>query len=448
MSNKSIVTVNVSLQTSTVSRKGFGTPIFIAAHHNFPQRVRSYSSLPAVAEDFKSTDSPYIAAQGAFSNSPSVKTFKVGRREADAILTPTDVASGSVHAFTITVNDNDALSVSITTGAAETAEDVATAMKTAIEADADVAAHVTATVSGVDAAGILTIEPIVLTDVFGISALSNVTLTADASTETAGDALSAILAEDEEFYFVAAQDHSEVFVLALAAAVEANTMLYFVSSDEATTITGAYSPSVVDLLGKLKQGNFERTVGMWSQVADTAYPECNFIGVNAPWAPDERAVVWYGTNISVVIAKNSLGNALTSTQMKNLDDRNANYVTNTSVGIRQVGGKTVNGSWIDDIHNRDAIVARVKEGQEALILNQAGSKLEGGATGVLKSSARISQSLNPFVASRALESYKVDSSNGSYDQDLRALKNMAFEGVLTGATISVTINGNLTNATV
>jgi hypothetical protein len=448
MSNKPIVTVNVSLQTATVSRKGFGTPIFISAHHNFPQRVRSYSSLKGVGEDFKSTDSAYIAAQGVFSNTPNVASFKVGRREADAIVTPTDVAVSSVHALTITVNDGDTLSVSVTAESGDTAADTAEALKVAIDADTAVADHVTTTVTGLAEAGILTITPKVTGDVFGISSTSGVTLTTEAPTETAGDVLTAVLEEDEDFYFVSAEDHTETFVLAMAAAVEAQTMLYFVSSNGATSLTTADSISATDTLALLKQGNFERTVSLWSQVADSAYPECTFLGVNAPYAPDERAVVWSGTDISVVLAKNALGNRLTSTQEKNLFDRNANYVTETAVGIRQLGGKTVNGSWIDDIHNRDSIVARVKEGQQALVLNQAGSKLEGGRAGVAISDAKLTENLTPFVTSKALESFTTDPSAATIDQNTRTLSNMAFEGVLSGAIIQIVINGTLVNATV
>jgi hypothetical protein len=448
MSNKPIVTVNVSLQTATVSRKGFGTPIFISAHHNFPQRVRSYSGLKAVGEDFNSTDSAYIAAQGVFSNTPSVATFKVGRREANSIVTPTDVAVSSVHALTISVNDGDTLSVSITSESGDTAADAAEALKVAIDADTAISDHVTTAVTGVADAGILTISPKVTGDVFGISSTSNVALTTEAPTEAAGDVLTAVLEEDEDFYFVSAEDHTETFVLAMAAAVEAQTMLYFVSSGGATSLTSAYSPSATDVLGLLKQGNFERTVSLWSQVADSAYPECNFLGVNAPYAPDQRAVVWAGTNISVTLAKNALGNRLTSTQEKNLFDRNANYVTETAVGIRQLGGKTVSGAWIDDVNNRDTIVSRVKEGQQALILNQGGSKLEGGREGVLLSEAKLTETLTPFITSKALTSFTTDTSAASIDQDTRALSNMAFEGVLSGAIIQILINGTLVNETV
>mgnify|MGYP003649759331 CR=1 FL=1 len=349
MSNKPIVTVNVTLQTATVSRKGFGTPLFISVHTDFAERVRTYSSLEGVAEDFISTDSAYIAAQAVFGNTPSVAAFKVGRRVA---------------------------------------------------------------------------------------------------LETAGDALAAILEEDEDFYFLATDDHTNTFVLAMAAAAEARTLLYFVSSEEEDAITVVDSAGATDLVSLLKQGNFERTVSMWSQVADTTFPECAFIGVNAPYAPDEQAVVWSGTNITVPIAKNAAGNSLTSTQAKNLFDRNCNYVTTTAVGIRQLGGKTASGEWIDNVHTRDTIVARVQEGQEALILNQAGGKLIGGKVGIALSDAAIQASLNPFVSASSLSSFTTDTTAATIDQNTRTLNNMKFAGVLAGSIIKVVINATLVNETV
>lgn len=447
MSNKPIVTVNVSLQTATVSRKGFGTPLFISTHHNFQERVRTYSSLKSVGDDFSAADPAHIAATAAFSNTPSVSEFKVGRREADAVITPTDVADGSVHTLTVTVNDGDTVVVSITTGAGDDEAAVATAMKAAIDGNAAVAAHVTTSVVGATTAGTLVVSPTLATDTFAITDITNGGMTYSASAEVAGDVLTAILAVDEDFYFVTAEDHTNAFVLALAAAAEARTMLYFVSTQEQASITTAYSVAAVDLIALLVQGNFERTVAFWSQVADTTYPECAFVGVNAPFAPDEQAVVWDGRNIPVVIGQNVAGNALTSTQTKNLFDRNCNYMASTAVGIRQLGGKSCSGEWIDNIHTRDTIVARVQEGQEALVLNQAGSKLEGGKAGVALADAALIASLNPFVPAKSLVGFSTDTSAATIDQNTRTLSNLRFNAELTGSIIRIVINGTLTNQT-
>ena len=125
MANKVIATVNIVLRTATVSRAGFGTPIFIATHRGFQERIRSYASTDEVAEDFDTSSPVYVAATRVFSHDVSVSTFKVGRRESDSnTYTPENVEEGSVTSITVTVNDGDSVVASHTTGSAEDAEDI------------------------------------------------------------------------------------------------------------------------------------------------------------------------------------------------------------------------------------------------------------------------------------------------------------------------------------
>ena len=82
MSYSQSIVANISLQTATQTQQGFGTPIFIAAHSLYAERVRGYSSLKEMTDDnFSTTDNAYIAAQQAFSQSPAVPIVKIGRRE-------------------------------------------------------------------------------------------------------------------------------------------------------------------------------------------------------------------------------------------------------------------------------------------------------------------------------------------------------------------------------
>lgn len=441
MSNKPIVIVNVSLQTATVTRKGFGTPIFISSHNNFPERVRTYTSLTGVADDFNPTEAAYVAAQQIFSSTPSVAEFKIGRRLVDSTLTPTEVADGSVHEVTLTVLGGDTLDISVVAGVGDDEEAVSTAIKVAIDASA-LASKITSVVTGVGALGTLVLSRTTVNDSFSTSKLSKVTTTLSTSTELAAEVLDAITIEDDSFYFVTADDHSDVFVLAMAGAVEARTLFYFTANSYTTSYSTPYTvPSVLS--------TYERTVVFWSQAANTVFPECAYVGANATYAPDETAVVWSGIKVAgVPLALNEQGNKLTATQEKNLFDRSMVYHTTTAVGPRVLGGKTANGTWIDEVHIRDTIVARVQEAQEALVLNQAGGKLEGGRTGVALSDAALTESLTPFIASKALESFTTDPSSATIDQNTRTLSNMKFEGVLQGAIIRVVINGTLVNATV
>ena len=89
-----ITRVNIVLNTRTVSRAGFGTPLFISTHKAFTERVRTYTSMEGVAEDFSVTDAAYKAANSAFSQSPSIEQIKIGRRASDAQIVVSEVDAG------------------------------------------------------------------------------------------------------------------------------------------------------------------------------------------------------------------------------------------------------------------------------------------------------------------------------------------------------------------
>lgn len=439
-----IATINIALRTATVSRAGFGTPIFISSHRSFPERVRTYTNITAVGQDFDTSHPAYVAAQGFFSSSPSPSRIKIGRRESTLILTPENVANGSQHTVTITVNDGDSVTASVTASSGDTAENVSQALVSAINGDSDVSAHVTATTVGSGTSATVQVAVDSASDVFSISAVSNLSQSFT-STETATEVLQAIRDVDDDFYFVTAEDHTSIYVLAMAAAVQALEKMYFVSTQEQASITTAYSTSATDILARLRTGNFTRTVGFWSQDANTRFRECNYVGVNAPYSPDVRSVVWSLVQLAgVPVAQNSSNNQLTATQSQNLDNRNASYVRSTLAGLRVEGGQTASGEWIDNIRTLDTMAARVREGQVALFANQAGGKVPGNATGVGLAVAALRAALNPFVASTAIEpGFVIDSDNTTIDIGTRTLNGLSFTATLSGAIIRVVINGSL-----
>lgn len=435
-----IATVNVVLRTATVGRAGFGTPLFISSHRRFQERVRTYTSIEAVGEDFDSTDAAYVAAQQFFSHTPSVSKLKIGRREADSIFTPSNVDNGSVHTITVTVNDGDSVTASYTSDISETAADVSTALIDLINGDADVAAHITASASGDG----ITITTVAAGDVYSVSGLGNIEATYT-STETAADVLDAITEVDGDFYFVTADDHTETFVLAMATAVQAMERLYFVSNQEMSALT-TFSDISTDIPAKLKQNNYTRTAVIWDEEADSKFVECSYVGVNAPFSPDEQAVVWDGRVLpGISVAKNSSGNMINSTQQLNLDNRNASHVVKTAAGDRVLGGKTAEGTWIDELRIRDCIAARVKERLEALLLNQAGTKVPGGSAGKVLVQSSIIAALTPFIASDAIVEYTINLADAIFDNKTRTLSNVQFDAILSGAILRVVVNGTLTN---
>lgn len=84
-----LTTVNIALQTSGITAAGFGTPLFIADIDTSVTsdplgagvRVKTYSSLEEVANDFDTSDAAYKAAQAFLRPTPSVQSFKIGYRD-------------------------------------------------------------------------------------------------------------------------------------------------------------------------------------------------------------------------------------------------------------------------------------------------------------------------------------------------------------------------------
>lgn len=80
MSITPYVTINITRDTVGAARAGFGTALLLSATAAWAERVRSYSSLAEVAEDFPSTSSPeYLAASAYFSQDLKPQTLKIGR---------------------------------------------------------------------------------------------------------------------------------------------------------------------------------------------------------------------------------------------------------------------------------------------------------------------------------------------------------------------------------
>lgn len=118
---------------------------------------------------------------GVYSSVSGVEELTIEMRIPYVVVTPSNVANGTVHGFTITVNDGDDLIVSIVAGASDDAEDVATAMKAAIDGDVDVSDHVTTIVVGTGTEGTLEIYPTTVTDIFDITLNSGNTLPSNTS---------------------------------------------------------------------------------------------------------------------------------------------------------------------------------------------------------------------------------------------------------------------------
>lgn len=448
MALQDIVTVNISLQTSGVSRAGFGIPLFIGSHRWFTERVRSYPNVTAAAVDLPSGSDELIAVTAAFAQDIPPSVVKVGRRDVDSSLFTAAAATAIGQVSTISVTGTDSVKVDASftsvTGS-ETAIVIATALVTALGA-------VTGMTITDNLDGTFTVAPTVATDDYVLSTIARLTQV-DTVTETAADVIGAIEIIDNDFYFVAASDHTQAFILAMAAAIEARTKIYFVSVQEADAITALQVPPAAgDTLGKLEESNFFRTSGWFHHTADTAFPEMAFIAIAAP--SDPGAKIWANNRVSAVAASQDPATniPLTFTQTDNLNNRNANFIgTVGGIDISRIGKVSAN-EFIDIIRNRDFLEARITEGLQNKQINSPVipftdpgiNEIRGVVTSVLNRSVStatvpsILQDKDPYTTN-----FPRAADVSFADKQARTL-NASFTAFLAGAIQITNITGTLT----
>lgn len=366
--SQNIVNVAISLQTTPVTSAGFGVPIFASEHRWFTERVRSYTDITGVAADFPATSAEYAAASAFFSPDTSPSLIKIGRRFVDSITFTPEAATaiGQVYTVTITAASVDYTGTFTTITGSEAAAAIVTGVTTAISAISGVTL-----VNNGDTFTIGT----ALEDTYSIKDISRLGVVYT-STETAADMVSEIEQVDDEWYFMTTNDHSADFIIAtgapatgMAEAIEARDKLFFTSSaapESLVVLTDIVD--VADVAGLLAEGEYFRSVCVFHQDADTAFPECSYIGYFAPFAAG--TVVWTQKNIGVSLSKDpDTGLRLSPTQLINLAARNCSFIQSqggVSV-IRQ--GLTSGGENIDVMRFRDFLSARITEALQIHALN-------------------------------------------------------------------------------
>lgn len=95
MGLESIVNVQISKETASVTQAGFGTPLILAEGKEWPERVRTYASAADMLDDgFTSADPAYKAAVAILSQNPKVPRVKVAMASAaPEVELPDDLAA-------------------------------------------------------------------------------------------------------------------------------------------------------------------------------------------------------------------------------------------------------------------------------------------------------------------------------------------------------------------
>lgn len=455
MALQDIANVNITLETASVNRAGFGTPIFIGSHRWFDERIRTYTDISEVGEDIPEGSIEYIAAQGFFSQNPAPAEIKIGRRTANVILTPDAPAEYDEFTVRITFDNGTAsqtVSASYVAASGDNQEDVVDGLITDLENGGIVGTGIAATKVGATTAATLKLAPAVTGDNFTMSNISsNLTLSTTDVSETPSALLSAIEAVDNDFYFVTAHDHTSSFVLAMAAAIETRDKEYFVSG-QATAYIATVAVPATDLFGQLKDLQYFRTITFFHHTADTTFPETAFVGYGAPYDPG--TITWANKRLVGVGASQdpSTGLLLSTTQQNNLSARNANFMQYVNGFSITREGKTAAGEWIDVIQSRDLLIARITEAYQNKLINTG--KIPYTDSGINSMRSVVESVLNRYVSTPTQPNILQTSNpftttfpkakDVSFGDKSARVLNASFVAFLAGAIHIVTISGKLT----
>ena len=441
----------ISRATTTVQSADLGTLMFVTANNYTPFRTLSFGSFQEVREDtaIQSNSNTYKGLRLAFSAGAS--RVMLGRRTVGkAIYKPQADRIGKVTVYSLTVKTGtDTIKASYTSQISDTAEQIVTGLASNISASP---VAVSATPVGVGAVAVLEIaDSTTINHVVPDSAHLDVEFE---TTETAADLLGALLDEaEEDFYRLACEDHSESFILAMAAEIQAtNTSNYpkrYVFTTQQTEVLQPLADPAVDILGKVRAFGYTRTEGRWHNLADTLFEECYTAARIGTYIP--------GTTNYKFIIPESIPAAADPVTLKRLStgkqgyikDRNASWFGEERKQNFNHGGKTASGEWADIIDAVDYLNDLIEVNLLNLQLNAVAT---GGKIAFTKGDKVRVANVVDGILKRAVdlkiltgfEPTTIPDNTPFVDQANRILQQIKWTGYLAGAVNFMIVDGILT----
>jgi hypothetical protein len=265
--------------------------------------------------------------------------------------------------------------------------------------------------------------------------------------EDVGDAdiaatISAISAEDDDWYALTIYDKTPATITLAATTIEATKKIFGYSTEEAD----ALAVTTTDTYAVNSAANLDRTLGLWNE-GDENFPEAAWFGRMLPTTPG--SATWAYKTLSGVTASN-----LTATEEVNLGGKNANWyqelagISHTTGGDPKMGGIMASGEFIDVIRGIDKLSARIQERILFQLVNLP--KIPFTNSGVSVVTNEISAELNTSIAEGLLTADPLPQVNAPLvseisvlDKANRCLPDVTFQATLAGAVHKVAIQGTV-----
>ena len=443
-----IVNVDITLNTAGTTREGFGLPLFLASTDNFEERIRGYTSLTEVAEDFDESTAAYKAAKQLWSQTPKVTQLYIGRRTMQyTVSIPDTVAEGSEYSLTVAIGGGVSQPFQYTAKESDTALIVLSEFKSQIEASPTIKNSVNVSVTGTGASATMIITKAGDNDFVKVTSITATTSIAATTADTASAALASIETYSTDWYFISAEDRTQQFVLAMASEIQARKKIFFTANADVKALQGTELTSATDVPAQLAKNKYTRTVCLWHHTAEYDYPEMAYIAYGAPY--DAGSIAWGNAQLTGVAASLQPANQrpLTSIQKSALDTRSCNFI-DLDGGVPVVRrGITSGGEWIDIVRGVDWLESDLKTSLRDLLINQKGGKITYDDTGITRIRQVIETSLQRAVNRNFLSTYTVTVPKASQvalaDKKARILKDITFHGILAGAILDVDLKGTV-----
>lgn len=433
-----IVTVNITTSTASPTRPGFGQPL-IAAYVSstiIPGRSMQFGSLTEmVSAGFAVTDPAYLCASKIFSQNPSVKDIKVGRRALafSQVVQLTCLGIASPLQYSMKVGGQQ-----VTVTGTGTANGDAAALTTAINALS--ISGLTTTNPGAPSAIVqLAMSSGKLIDVqFDTTHTTVADTTADPGIATD---LAAILAVDTDWYGLLLDSNSPAEILATAAWAEANGPKLFLTNCSDTAIMNP--SSTTDVAFELKSFSYARTALLMSKTSLLSYSGAAWMGNRFPFDPGSDT--WAFKTLAGVAA-----DIMSDAQVHAVENKNANvYTTVAGLNITQFG-ITPSGEFIDVVRGIDWLRSELQISVFGLLANNAKIPFTDSGIDAIRSTilgvmqegidaGLLAASPKPIVSTPTAAS--VD----SIDKSKRNLPNVTFSATLAGAIHATTISGTVSS---
>ena len=371
MGISNVVDVQITRATRVVTQAGFGTMLIAGPNAVFAERIRFYTDLDGVSDDFATSDEEYKAAAAAFSQTPSPTTVAIGRLDAN---TPAQ--------YLLDFNQDmaGADSVSVTVNGTVCTAATLLLLKAAIEAVDGVAS---ATVVGTptftiailaEADRVLTVSTLAGTSVVGLTG----TLTNPTPGVTVQDGLNAIQAESDDWYALVLTAATFGIQLEAARWIEARRKIFVARSADANVLVGS---ATSDIAYVLKNAAFDRTAVVYHAPSTDDFIDAAILGKMLPEDPGS-ATFKFKTLAGVA------ADVLTASQETAALGKNANNYQ-TVGGVNMFAeGKVASGEFIDIIIGVDWLEARIQERVFSKLVNAKKIPYTDAGAGIIENEVR------------------------------------------------------------